>query len=263
MVSCSRIWWGTFPKPLHDLSLTFCLPSAVKTTQWKKQNLSRHFICCNNHNWDWKTKKRNKKTKMFCCYKHTYRLVLVTTRQSCSSSYTWLSGTITTCSFRTVRVVYHHVVCACPSWVRKTLYIQCVLSVLQELGHLAARISFLILFYIFFLALSELRGKTDTYLEQCMHHYPQPTTDTPHNRNKMEQKSYSKCFWLRCKGLQAWVTVIVVFGASSEGFTRILSTHSHHMSDITPTFSVRSIQCLSAARRVQAVDSLQHPEPQL
>lgn len=128
MVSCIRIWWGTFPKPLHYLSLTFCLPPAVKTTQWKKQNLSRHFICCNNHNWDWKMKKRNKKTKMFCCYKHKYRLVLVTTRQSCSSSYTWLSGTITTCSFCTVWVVYHQVVCACPSWVRETLYIQCVLS---------------------------------------------------------------------------------------------------------------------------------------
>lgn len=182
MVSCIRIWWGTFPKPLHYLSLTFCLPSAVKTTQWKKQNLSRHFICCNNHNWDWKTKKRNKKNKMFCCYKHKYRLVLVTTRQSCSSSYTWLSGTITTCSFCTVWVVYHHVVCACPSWVRETLYIQYVLSVLQELGHLAARISFLILFYIFFLALSELRGKRDTYLKQCMHHYPQPTPRTTETR---------------------------------------------------------------------------------
>lgn len=111
---------------------------------------------------------------MFCCYKHKYRLVLVTTRQSCSSSYTWLSGTITTCSFCTVWVVYHHVVCACPSWMRETLYIQYVLSVLQELGHLAARISFLILFYIFFLALSELRGKRDTYLKQCMHYYPHP-----------------------------------------------------------------------------------------
>lgn len=123
-----------------------------------------------------------KKPKMFCCYKHKYRLVLVTTRQSCSSSYTWLSGTITTCSFCTVWVVYHHVVCACPSWVRETLYIQYVLSVLQELGHLAARISFLILFYIFFLALSELRGKRDTYLKQCMHHYPQPTPRTTETR---------------------------------------------------------------------------------
>lgn len=68
---------------------------------------------------------------------------------------------------------------------------------------------------------------------------------------------------MKQKGLQAQVTVIVVFGASSEGFTRILSTHSHHMSDITPTFSVKSIQCLSVVRRVQAVDSLEHPEPQL
>lgn len=158
---------------------------------------------------------------MFCCCRHKYRLVLVTTRQPCWSSYTWLSGTITTCSFCTMWVAYHHV-------VRETLYIQCVLSVLQELGHLAARISFLIFFNIFVLALSELRGKNQTHTlsSACtIIHSRQPTRRTTETRwNRSLTKSVSGWGAKVYKPEWQWLLFLVLPVKGSLAFCQLILT---------------------------------------